>query len=303
MMTKPLTGLMLIMLGSADLAMGHDGSDVLLNLLAVISADNDVRVTEADGFRFIEANGLPDHPTGDFPNRHNPNRISEQRYRFRMPLKPVIAEQPTPVRMHPFGVALNGIPFDPGAAEFWRRDPNSGWQYEAMSGAIDLGLDDSHAHVQPNGAYHYHGIPVRLVLKLAEADSMTLVGYGGDGFPVYAVLGYRTPGDRDSGLVKLKSGYQLKSGRRAEGNDGPGGPYDGTFVQDYEFVPDSGDLDECNGRFGVTPEYPDGTYYYVLTDTFPFIPRMLKGTLDASFRRGPPERGQGRPGSPPGPRR
>ena len=26
-----------------------------------------------------------------------------------------------------------------------------------------------------------------------------------------------------------------------------------------------GDLDQCNGRFAATPEYPEGTYYYVST--------------------------------------
>lgn len=51
----------------------------------------------------------------------------------------------------------------------------------------------------------------------------------------------------------------------------------------------AGDLDEANGRFGVTPEFPQGTYHYVLTENFPFIPRQFKGTPDSSFfRRGPP---------------
>ncbi len=57
-----------------------------------------------------------------------------------------------------FGVALNGLPLDPGTAEFWHNDPN--WNYEAMSGKMDLGLDENNAHVQPNGAYHYHGLPM-----------------------------------------------------------------------------------------------------------------------------------------------
>ena len=33
----------------------------------------------------------------------------------------------------------------------------------------------------------------------------------------------------------------------------------GTFTSDYQYVANSGDLDECNGRTGVTPEYPAGT--------------------------------------------
>ncbi len=45
------------------------------------------------------------------------------------------------------------------------------------------------------------------------------------------------------------------------------------------------DLDQCNGRFAVTPEYPNGTYHYVLTDAFPFIPRCWMGNPDSSFMR------------------
>ncbi len=61
-------------------------------------------------------------------------------------------------------------------------------------------------------------------------------------------------------------------------------------MQDWEIIEEVGDLDECNGRTGSTPEYPDGTYYYVIRDEFPFIPRNFRGTPDDSFRR----RGPGR---------
>ena len=61
--------------------------------------------------------------------------------------------------------------------------------------------------------------------------------------------------------------------------------YDGTFVEDHEHVEGSSDLDEANGRVAVTPEYPDGTYLYVLTDDFPVIPRLFAGTIDPSFVR------------------
>ena len=45
-----------------------------------------------------------------------------------------------------------------------------------------------------------------------------------------------------------------------------------------------GDLDECNGRSGVTPEFPNGTYYYVISNSFPFIGRCLQGTPSTDFR-------------------
>ena len=83
-------------------------------------------------------------------------------------------------------------------------------------------------------------------------------------------------------MKKLKSSYRIRNGTRP---DGPGGTYNGKFTQDWAFVSGAGDLDQCNGRFAVTPEYPNGTYHYVLTDTFPFIPRCWMGSPDASFTR------------------
>jgi len=202
----------------------------------------------------------------------------------------------------PFGIAVNGVPFDPGTAETYRGDQR--YHYEALTGVLNLGLDDSNAHVQPTGAYHYHGLPTELIKKeqLRNKEKMTLVGYAADGFPIYGPRSYADPNDPDSKTVVLQSSYQLKKGTRTEG---PPGRYDGSFAQDFEYIADAGDLDECNGRFGVTPEYPEGTYYYVLTAEFPFVPRMCKGTPDDSIdRRGPdPGPGQGRggrPGPPPG---
>lgn len=239
-------------------------------------------------YRFIRSNGLPDHATGHFPNRGNPNTIRAQHYSYKMPLNPQQAPQPIPFFLGQFGIALNGIPFDPGAAEFYHG--NREWQYEALSGKINLGLDRNNAHVQPSGAYHYHGLPTGLIQKLGgDQKSMTLLGYAADGFPVYAPYAYREPDNAESPLVELRSGYKLKSGNRPSSRTEPGGRYDGTFVRDYEWAAGTGDLDECNGRTGVTPEYPQGTYYYVITETFPFIPRMYRGAPDPSFiRRGPP---------------
>jgi hypothetical protein len=249
------------------------------------------------GVRTIVANGIPDHETGRFPNRGNPNRITEQPYVFTMPEKPEMLERPiaTQPRMA-FGVALNGVVFDPATAELWNGDRR--WRYEALTGGMDLGIDSSNAHVQPNGAYHYHGIPEGLLKKLAEhRESMILIGYAADGFPIYGPYGYADPKDPKSDVVKLKPSWRVKEGNRPA--DGPPGEYDGAFTQDWEYVEGLGDLDECNGRFGVTPQYPEGTYYYVLTESFPFIPRMWRGEPDASFEKegGPGLRGPGGPGN------
>ena len=123
---------------------------------------------------------------------------------------------------------------------------------------------------------------------------MSIVGWASDGFPVYARYGFSDPDDSNSSVKSLKPSYRLK---KEPDRNRPmvlttliGGPNQGTtnpnteipmgaFTQDYEYVDGLGDLDRCNGRYGVTPEFPDGIYYYVVTDDFPFFTRCLKGDV------------------------
>ncbi|MCO5297258.1 MAG: YHYH protein [Fimbriimonadaceae bacterium] len=260
---------------------------------------SEVKIVVEGGKRVITANGIPEHAVGRFPNAGNPNAIRPQNYKFEVPLKPTPATRQA--RGALFGVAVNGVPFDPGTAELWNND--FAWHYEALSGQIangrGLGVDANFAHVQPNGAYHYHGLPMGLLAKLDYKNKMAIVGWAADGYPVYGNYGTTDPNDPKSPMRKLTSSYRMKTGTRP---DGPGGAYDGSFASDFEYVKGAGDLDGFNGRTGVTPDFPAGTYYYVLTDTFPFIPRQLKGQVDPSFlkREGPGGPGGG-PGGPGGP--
>jgi hypothetical protein len=248
------------------------------------SAQPKVTISIAGDYRTFHANGLPDHKPGEFPNAGNPNRISAQSYTFRVALKPQTNSTPRDGRGGWFGVALNGVPFEPGTGEFWNGQRE--WNYEAKSGFINLGLDQNNAHVQPTGAYHYHGLPTGLMDKLGgDGKKMLLVGYAADGFPIYTSYGYSNATNATSALKKMSSSWQIKKGERS---GGPSGKYDGKFTSDYEYVSGSGDLDECNGRFGVTPEYPQGIYHYYITDEFPQLSRSWRGTPDASFfKRGP----------------
>jgi len=266
--------------------------------LAALAAlpDPHAITVELEGFRTIRSNGLPDHTPGEFPRRGNPNSISAQDYTFRCTLTPRVAEKPNDARGAFFGIAVNGVPFEPGTAEFWEGDRE--WNYEAKTGFVNLGLDEHNAHVQPTGAYHYHGLPSGLIERLGgDGKKMRLIGYAADGFPIYSAYGHADAKDPASPLKMMRSSWRLKTGTRPAG---PGGAYDGKFTADFEFVANSGDLDECNGRFGVTPEYPAGIYHYYVIDEFPFIGRSWRGEPDESFfkHRGPgaPFPGFGPPG-------
>lgn len=251
--------------------------------------------------RRIRSNGLPNHETGRFPSRGNPNSIKPQNYDIRIPLKPSEASKPTPVGMNMFGLALNGCFFEAGTAEWWKKDRNSGWHIEAIGprGGI-LGIDFNNGHVQPTGAYHYHSVPVGMIAVLVKEESSRkpiLIGWAADGYPIYGPWGYTDPKDNKSPIKQLAPSWQLKEGTRPTEPVSPGGRYDGTYEEDFHYVAGSGDLDEFNGRFGITDEFPEGTYYYVITESFPFVSRSWKGTPSSDMRknaRSPGNRGDGR---------
>lgn len=254
--------------------------------------------------RILNGNGIPNHEVGTFPNSNNPNSISEQNVSKSFTLCPSIIYEGGLEVVGPamdIAYALNSVKFDPatagrcndaGECSLARGDGN--WNIEALGHeTFDFGDDMNHAHVQPNGAYHYHGMPELLIDFLGNSNGMTLIGWASDGFPVYARYGYADPEDSQSQLKALTTSYRLKSqpdenrpntltailgGPNATNNINKPIPM-GAFTQDYEYVEGLGDLDECNGIFGVTPEFPDGIYYYVVTDDFPFFTRCLKGNI------------------------
>jgi hypothetical protein len=96
-----------------------------------------------------------------------------------------------------------------------------------------------------------------------------IIGWAYDGNPIYGPYGYFDSENLNSIPKLLESGYVLNSSNVI---DRPPLPL-GFFVEDYEYT-NSGDLDENNGRFGKTPEFPNGVYAYFATlDTF-FTPKF-----------------------------
>ncbi|HIK80867.1 MAG TPA: YHYH protein [Porticoccaceae bacterium] len=133
--------------------------------------------------------------------------------------------------------------------------------------------------VSYGGAYHYHGTPEGFVDKLEKGTEMTLVAWAADVFPIYARYGYQDAMDASSEILIVESSYRHKSSLDA--NRPSVSDYAmGAFTQDYECVAGSvSSLDECNGRTGVTPEFPEGIYHYYATNGFPFLQRCVKGAL------------------------
>lgn len=252
----------------------------------------------------LTSNSIPNgYTVGSFPNAGNPNSISAQSNLLNVPLDPEKTDVATDPRI--FGVTVDGLLMERETAECYNNEQSCDWRYEALTVGVAtnagntnwvgaqsewIGTDCNNAHVQPTGNYHLHGLPEAMVNSLGEdGTGMVRVGTAGDGFPIYARWGYADPMDPMSDIVRMEASWEVKSGTRSSG---PGGSYSGIFLQDWEFVEGSGDLDECSGRFGVTPEYPDGIYHYYLTDDYPFIPRCFFGTaVDDAFVGAPGPQG------------
>jgi len=255
-------------------------------------------ITVSGDVRTITTNNIPNHEVGLFGNSSgslNPHTISDQNSTYNIDATPEIAANKTALLaddgpLYSFGVLLNGVEVDPIAAEPWPHEgfmaANVNWEWNLEATMVSIGLDCNNAHVQPSGKYHYHASPTLYLAKLnASTNEMTLLGYAADGFPIYNKYGYSDPDDNTSGIRELKSSYSLKDGERpGDGVSAPCGEYTGVYSADFEYIAGSGDLDECNGRTGITPEYPNGTYYYVITDDFPNIPRYFRGIPSNDFR-------------------
>jgi hypothetical protein len=244
----------------------------------------------SNSLRSIVSNGLPDHTVGTFPNPENPNTITAQKIAVSTTLTPTKTDAITtfgPGTTKP-GIALNGVVFDPGTAGTCNNSGNScspggapvgSWTMEALGqSSFKFGTDMNNAHVQPDGVYHYHGVPEGIVAKFNKGKNMTLIGWAADGFPIYARYGYSAATDANSAIKVMTPSFRLKASPDVNRPATSIFPM-GAFTQDYEFVAGLGDLDECNGRSGVTPEFPSGIYHYFATDTFPYLQRCVKGAI------------------------
>ena len=127
-----------------------------------------------------------------------------------------------------------------------------------------------------------------------------IIGWALDGSPIYGPYGFAVANDASSSIVKLTSGYNklqatslpADSIRRSTTSPGLLTNYPmGSFAEDYVFSDNVQGLDSENGRYGVTPEYPEGVYAYFLTIDdadrklgFPFfIGPKFKGKVFSDF--------------------
>lgn len=191
-----------------------------------------------------------------------------------------------------------GPTFDPGNAH---QQQNGTYHYHASPIALRYLLGD---HVDYDPATKTYSESTNAVTKHSP-----LLAFVGDGNPLYGPYGYSNPTNASSGVRRMISGYVIRNGEYGTSNltaygrltipqwavraygvsSNQAGPnvsssYPlGRYMEDNDYLGDHGyvqgvdfDLDEYNGRWCVTPEFPNGTYAYFVsissngTPTFPY---------------------------------
>ncbi len=136
-----------------------------------------------------------------------------------------------------------------------------------------------------------------------------IVGWAKDGYPIYGPYGYSTATSSTSGVRRMVCGYVPRNGSNGTTNLATAGRHTipawavrvqggtttlastkygpdvstsfplGRYIEDNDYLGDLGktlgvdfDLDEHNGRYCVTPEYPNGTYAYFVALTAAGLP-------------------------------
>ena len=100
-----------------------------------------------------------------------------------------------------------------------------------------------------------------------------IIGWAYDGNPIYGSFGYSDPQNINSTLKRLVPGYS-KSSSYISDRPSIVNFAEGYFEEDYRFT-DSGDLDEYNGRWCITPEFPEGVYAYFATKAFLMVIQIM----------------------------
>jgi len=235
------------------------------DLAAVLPDVHSVRAD--DRYAYAESAGLALQSLGPLEANGIDVPAGRRNFLYRIPLQPRPAaakSMATPIGV--IGAFTNGVPIYNFTSVVSWRDQNL-WHLDAAAAAGGM-------------------TPLLSSLLGSDQHHSPLIGFAFDGHPIYGPYGV----DADGRVRRFRSSYRLRKivkrdvlpdgtvlGPSQEGPAVDSSYPAGTFVEDYEYVAGSGELDEHNGRLARTPEYPEGTYaYFLSTDTgnrvmFPYL--------------------------------
>ena len=259
-------------------------------------------VQYSSSFVYVSATGVPAFVTGPFSTGPVSTALNNN-YIIKLPLNPSVAVTNTLVGNGAIAAFINGtVAYKAGDGGSYNN--LNQWHSNAVY-FENIGFDCAHGHPGPmTSDYHHHQNPSAFNIETVPSSSICniyladglyvpnaathgpLIGFAADGYPIYGAYGYTDPLDITSPIKRITPSYQLRNitdrttlpdGTAAVGPTltqmvqimGPGQPQIqailGAYLEDFEYVAGLGDLDENNGRFCKTPEYPNGTYCYFAT--------------------------------------
>ena len=235
---------------------------------------------------YVSTTCIPDYTIG--PWTANPNIPVNQNFVFKITRNPIQntgALTSTPLGH--VGVWSNGVSIF--NAKDGRSYNNAGvWNRDALF-YEGISFDDCLGHPAPNGEYHLHVNPTCLYNDSLNTIHSPIIGYAFDGFPIYGAYAY-TNTNGTGAIKRMTSSYVMNTGTtRLNGPDVNATYPLGAFIEDRTFVSGSGDLDIHNGRFCVTPEYPNGIYAYFVTidaNLYPVYPYVIGPTYHGTVQAG-----------------
>jgi hypothetical protein len=254
------------------------------------------QVQYSDSDVYVTCSCIPGYDIG--PWNGNPNIPANQNFEFKITRSPQKGSGKIATPLGHVGVWTNGVSLF--NAKDARSYNNQGvWNQNAIL-VEGASFDSCLGHPAPNGEYHHHLSPRCLYDETDSAHHSPIIGFAFDGFPIYGAYGFAEK-NGSGGIKRMNSGFKLRTiTDRSSLPDGTqltgaqNGPAISTtyplgyYIEDFSFDSTSGDLDEHNGRFCVTPDYPNGTYAYFTTidsnlkATYPYtLGATYYGTLPA----------------------
>jgi hypothetical protein len=211
---------------------------------------------------YISASCIPGYAIG--PWAGNPNTPSNQNFVYKITRNP----QPNTGSLTAIGLGHTGV-WTNGVSIFNVSDAmsynNAGVWYRNAYFWEGSSFDNCLGHPAPNGEYHHHVSPNCLYNTSASTVHSPIIGYAFDGYPVYGAYAF-TYTNGTGPVKRMQSSYTTTTTTTRANGPTVSTTYPvGCFLEDYVYTAGSGDLDSHNGRWCVTPEYPNGTYAYFVT--------------------------------------
>lgn len=223
--------------------------------------DSSIIENYADDFYFyIKSTGLPQYQIQSNPPGYPNITPKEQNNIFKFPRQRSIENLPTIINANDFiGVAIDGVVFKSFNSGKKAKLGQKYYTENSVIFPVQNYFENGSGLIKEDRIFYYNNDPKLLYIKNPSIHSEVL-GYAFDGSPIYGPYGYSNPTNINSPITIMKSGYKIRNEQRDNGT-----LPDGTYIEDFIYDPTIGDLDEYNGRFCITPEYPEGVYAYFIT--------------------------------------